>query len=227
MQVQNAYQPHVATNAANGADYAWRLLWQYIQTGRLKRIPPGIEVQPSRPPHDKQKTEQRQFGYVNPELLLVPYPDPIQYMERPEFREEWEARLVQFAPTILAVPPTSQEEVNSQAVTRGQKWKQEEKGIVGEGTGKNKNLDYINLLSDSEMEPDVELFHFEEFVGSGMKDKGKRKVDDGMEKEGQKQGGNKVPKKEQEEETCKTWATSQNAVWPVQDSKRKFKQARA
>ena len=122
-------------------------------------------------------------------------------MERPEFREEWEARPVQFAPTISAVPPTSEEEVNSQAVTRGQKRKQEEEGIVRKGSGKTKNLDYINLLSDSDMEADGELSDYEEFVGSGMKDKGKRKEDDGMEKEGQKQGGNEDTEKEQEKET--------------------------
>ena len=121
--VQDAYQTHVAANAANGADYAGRLLWQYIQTGRLERVPPGIEVQSSDPPRDKQKTEQRQLGYINPELLLVPDPDPIQYVEQPEFRKDWEARPVQFAPTIAAVPSTSKEEVNSQAVTRGQKRK--------------------------------------------------------------------------------------------------------
>ena len=114
----------------------------------------------------------------------MPDPDPIQYVERPEFREEWEARPVQFAPTIAALPPTSQEEVTSQAVTRGQKRKQEEEGFVGEGSGKNKNLDYVNLLSDSDMEADGELLDYEEFVDRGMKDKGKRKVD-----EGQKQGG--------------------------------------
>ena len=37
MPVQKAYQVHIATNAANGANYARRLLWQYIhwQTGGL------------------------------------------------------------------------------------------------------------------------------------------------------------------------------------------------
>ena len=149
--VQGAYQAHVTTNATNGADYARRLLWQYIQTGWLERVPPGIKVQSSDTPKDKQKTEQRQFGHVNPELLLVPDPDPIQYVERPEFRKEWEARPVQFAPTISVIPPTLQEEVNSHAVTRGQKRKQEEERFVGEGSGKNKNLDYVNLLSDSDM----------------------------------------------------------------------------
>ena len=48
--VQDAYQAHLAANAMNGADYVQWLLSQYIQTGRLKRVPPGIEVQPSRPP---------------------------------------------------------------------------------------------------------------------------------------------------------------------------------
>ena len=53
-------------------------------------------------------------------------PDPIQYVERPEFREEWEARSVQCVPTNSAVLPTWQEELNSQAVTRRQKRKYEE-----------------------------------------------------------------------------------------------------
>ena len=135
---------------------------------------PGIEVQSSDPPQDKQKTEQRQFEHVNSELLLMPDADPIQYVERPEFREELEARPVQFAPSISAVLPTSQVAVTSQAVTRGQKRKQEEEGLVVEGSGKNKNHDYINLLSDSDMEADGELSDYEEFVGSGMKDMGKR-----------------------------------------------------
>ena len=124
-------------------------------------------------------------------------------MERPEFREEWEAHPIQFAPTISAIPPISHEEVNSHAVTRGQKRKQEEEGFVGEGSGKNKNLEYVNLLSDSDMEADRELSDYEEFVDSGTKDKGKSKVDEGQKQEGtengkEKQGGNEV----QEEETA-------------------------
>ena len=119
-------------------------------------------------------------------------------MEWQEFRKEWEARLVQFAPTISAVPPTTQEEVTSQAVTRGQKRNQEEERFVGEGSGKDENLDYVNLQSDSDMEADGELSDYEKFVDSGtsMNDKGKRKVD-----EGQKQGGRKDREKGQEEET--------------------------
>ena len=134
----------------------------------------------------------------------MPDPDPIQYVERPEFREEWEARQVQFAPTISAVPPTSQEEVTSQAVTRGQKRKKEEERFVGKESGKNKTLDYVNLLSDSDMEADGEQSN-EEGSEEGevrKKDKGKGKVDEG--KEGQKQGGQKDGKQgkemEQEEE---------------------------
>ena len=68
-----------------------------------------------------------------------------------------------------------------------------------EGSGKNKNLDYINLLSDSDMEADGELLDYEEFVGSGMKNKGKRKVDEG--KDGEKHGGKEDSEKEQEEDT--------------------------
>ena len=110
----------------------------------------------------------------------MPVPNPIQYVERPEFREEWEARPVQFVPTISAVPLTSQDKVESQAVTSDQKRKQEEEGFVGEGSGKNKNLNYVNLLSDSDMEADGELSDYEKFVNSGSKDKGKRK-DEGTE----------------------------------------------
>ena len=203
--VQDAYQAHVTANSANGADDTWRLLWQYIQTGRLEGVLPGIEVQSADPPQDKQKPEQRQFGHVNPELLLVPDRDPIQYVEWPEFREEWEVRSVQLAPTSSAVPLTSQEEVNSQAITSGQKRKQEEERFVGEGRGKNKNLDYVNLLSDSDMDGDEELSDSEEFVDSGMKDKDKRKVDEDKGKEGEKEGGKEDGGQgkgmEQEEET--------------------------
>ena len=183
--VQDAYQAHVAANAANGANSARRLLWQYIQTGRLERVPPGIEVQSPDPPQDKQKTEQRPLGHINPERLHVPDPDPIQNVERPEFRKEWEARPVQFARTISAVPPTSQEEVTSQAITRGQKQKKEEERFVGEGSGKNKILDYVNLLRDSDMDADGEQSDEEESEErEGWKqDKGKGKVDEG--KEGQ------------------------------------------
>ena len=113
-------------------------------------------------------------------------PDPIQYVEWLEFREEWEAHPVQFAPTISAVPPTTQEEVTSQAVTRVQKRKKEEERFVGEGSGKNKTLDYVNLLSDLDLEADGEQSD-EEGSEEGevrKKDKGKEKVDEG--KRGQK-----------------------------------------
>ena len=65
---------------------------------------------------------------------------------------------------------------------------QEEEGLVGEGSGKNKNLDYVNLLSNSDMEADRELSDYEEFVDSGMKDKGKRKVAEGL-KQGRTENG--------------------------------------
>ena len=55
------------------------------------------------------------------------------------------------------------------------------------------------------MEADGELSDYEEFVDSGMKDKGKRKVDEGKEKEGQRQEGKDAEgqgkEMEQEEET--------------------------
>ena len=117
-----------------GADYVRRLLWEYIQTGSTRRLPPGVEVQSTNPPQDKQKTEERQFGHINPELLQVPDPDLIEYVERPEFRKEWVACPVQFTPTITALPPPPPEEVGSNAVTRGQKRKQEEEGFVGKGS---------------------------------------------------------------------------------------------
>ena len=65
---------------------------------------------------------------------------------------------------------------------RGQKWKKEEERFVGEGSSKNKNLDYINLLSNSDMEVDGELSDSEDFVHSERKN-------DGKETEGQKEGG--------------------------------------
>ena len=76
-----------------------------------------MEVQSTDPPQDEQKTEEREFGDINLELLQVPDHDPIEYVEWPEFRKEWEAYPVQFAPTIAALPPPPQEEVGSDAVT--------------------------------------------------------------------------------------------------------------
>ena len=69
----------------DGVDYVRSLLWEQIQTGSTRQLPPGVEVQSTNPPHDKQKTEQRQFGHINPELLQVPDPDPIEYVKRSEF----------------------------------------------------------------------------------------------------------------------------------------------
>ena len=121
--VQSTYQTHVAASAADVAAYVRRLLWKYIQTGSTRRLPPGVEVQSTNPPQDKQKTKQRQLGHINPELLQVPDSDPIEYVEWPEFRKEWEACPVQFAPTIKALTPPPPEEVSSDAITRGQKHK--------------------------------------------------------------------------------------------------------
>ena len=179
----------------NGADYARRLLWQYIQTGWPEQVPPGIEVQSSDPPQDKQKTEQRQFGHIISELLLMSDPDPIQYVERPEFRKEWKVRPVQFAPTIAAVLLTPQEEINSQTVIRGQKQMQVEEGFVGKGSGKNKNLNYVNLLNDSDMEADGEQLDEDESEKGEVRKKGKGMVDEGKKVEGQGKGI------EQEEDT--------------------------
>ena len=103
--VQTAYETHVINNAVDGADYVCRLLWEYIQTGSTRRLPPGVKVQSTNPPEDKQKTEERKYRHINPEFLQVPDPDPIEYVERPEFRKEWEACLVQFPPTFTALPP--------------------------------------------------------------------------------------------------------------------------
>ena len=55
--VQSTYQTHVTTNAADGAYYVRQLLWEYIQTGSTRRLPPGVEVQSTNPSQDKQKTE--------------------------------------------------------------------------------------------------------------------------------------------------------------------------
>ena len=57
--VQSTYQTHVVANAADGADFVRKLLWNYIQTGSSRRLPPGVEVQVTKPPQDKQKTDQR------------------------------------------------------------------------------------------------------------------------------------------------------------------------
>ena len=138
----------------------------------------------------------------------MPNPDLIQYVKRPEFREEWEARPVQFAPTISAVPPTSPEEVTSQAVTRGQKRKQEVERFVGEGSGKNITLDYVNLLNDLDMAANREQSD-EEGSEEGevrKKDKGKGKVDEG--KEGQKQGGKEDAGEQDKEKEQRMWMMS-------------------
>ena len=124
--VQSTYQTHVTAHAADGADYVRWLSWEYIQTGSTRRLPPVVEVQSTNPSQDKQKTEQRQFGHINPDRLQVPNPDPIEYVEWREFWKEWEACSVQFAPTITALPPPPPEEIGSNAVTRGQKCKQEQ-----------------------------------------------------------------------------------------------------
>ena len=176
--VQNTYQTHVATNAADGADYVCRLLWEYIQTGSTRRLLPGVEVQSTKPPQDKQKTEQRQFGHINPELLQVSDPDPIEYVEWPEFQKEWEAYSVQFAPTITALPPPPPEEVGITAVTRGQKRKQEEKGLVGEGSGKNNDFNFTKYLNDSDMEADGEQSDEDGSEEGEVRKKGKGMVED-------------------------------------------------
>ena len=51
------------------------------------------------------------------------------------------------------------------------------------------------------MEADGELSHYEEFVHTVVKDKGKKKVDKEKEDEGPEQGGMKEAEKKQEEET--------------------------
>ena len=94
--VQDVYRTQVADNAVNGADYTRRLLWQYIQTGALSSEPPEI-----------------QDRCINPQLLLVPDPDPIEYVQRPEFRNEWKASPILFTPTISVVSLTKTEEIKS------------------------------------------------------------------------------------------------------------------
>ena len=193
--VQSTYQTHVAANAADGADYIRRLLWEYIQTGSTRRLPPEVEVQSTKPPQDKQKTEQRQFGHINPELLQVHDPDPIEYVERTEFRKEWEACPVQFAPTITALPPPSPEEASTDAVTRGQKRKQEEEGIVREGSGKNDDFNFTEYLNDLDMEADGEQSDEDRSEEGEVRKKGKVMAEEGKEDKGQGKG------MEQEEDT--------------------------
>ena len=48
--VQAGYEAHVMDNAVGGADYVCRLLWEYIQTGSTRRLPPEVEVQSTNPP---------------------------------------------------------------------------------------------------------------------------------------------------------------------------------
>ena len=179
----------------DGADYVRRLLCEYIQTGSTRRLPSGVEVQSRNPPQDKQKTEQRQYGHINPELLQVPDPDPIEYVERPEFRKEWEACPVQFAPTITALPPPPPKEVGSDTVTRGKKRKQEEEGFVGEGSGKNNDFNYTDYLNDLDMEADREQSDEDGSEEGEVRKKGKGKVEEGKKDKGQGKG------MEQEEET--------------------------
>ena len=196
MPVQATYEDHIIDNAVGGADYVRRLLWEYLQTGSTRRRPPGVEVQSTNPPQEKQKTEQRQFGNINPECLQVPDPDPIEYVERPEFPKEWEACPDQFAPTITALPPPPPKIVGSDAVTRGQKRKKEEEGFVGEGSGKNNEFNFTDYLNDSDMEADGE-----QSDEDGSEEGEVRKQGKGMVDEGQKQGGKEDAEKEQEEET--------------------------
>ena len=186
--VQAAYEAHVIDNAMGGADYIRRLLCEYIQTESTRRLPPGVEVQSTNPPQDEQKTEQRQYGHINPELRQVPDPDPIEYVERPEFRKEWEAFPVQFAPTITALPPPPSEEVGSDAVTREQKRRQKEEGFVGEGSGTNNDFNFTEYLNDSEMEANREQSDEEGSEDGEVRKKGKGMVDDGKQDEGQGKG---------------------------------------
>ena len=116
-------------------------------------------------------------------------------MEWREFRKEWEACPVQFAPTITALPPPPPEEVCSDAVTRGQKRKKEEEGFVGEGSGKNNDFNFTDYLNDSDMGADREQSDEDGSEEGEVRKKGKGMVD-----EGQKQGGQEVAEKEQEEE---------------------------
>ena len=125
----------------------------------------------------------------------MPDPDPIEYVERPEFRKEWEACPVQFARTITALLPPPLEEVDSDAVTRGQKRKKEEEGFVGEGSGKNNNFDFTDYLNDSDMEADGEQSDEDGSEEGEVRKKGKGMVEEGKKDEEQGKGT------EQEEET--------------------------
>ena len=96
----------------------------------------------------------------------------------------------------MALPLPPPEEVGSNAVTRGQKCKQEEEGIVGEGRGKNNGFNFTKYLNNSEMEADREQLDEDGSEEGEVRKKGKRKVD-----ESQKPGGNQDTETKQEEET--------------------------
>ena len=113
----------------------------------------------------------------------MPDPDPIKYVERQEFRNEWEACPVQFNLTITALPPPPPEEVGSDAVTRGQKRKQEEEGFVAEGSGKKNDFNFTEYLNDSDMEADGEQSDEDGSEEGEVRKKGKGKVDEGQGKE--------------------------------------------
>ena len=80
----------------------------------------------------------------------------------------------------------------SDAVTRGQKHKQEEEGFVGEGSGKNNDINFTEYLNNSDMEADGEQSNEDGSEEGEVRKKGKKKVD-----KGQKHGGKEDAEMEQ------------------------------
>ena len=56
----------------------------------------------------------------------------------------------------MVLPLLPPEEIGTNAVTRGQKHKQEEGGFVGEGSGKNNDFNFTKYLNNSDIEADGE-----------------------------------------------------------------------
>lgn len=106
----------------------------YIQSGAIARYAPELQVQSGNTSAIESKTEPSEIqpGVCNPQLLLLPEPDPVEYASSREFRQEWEKWLVQFPAFISVATATTQAtEANSQAVTRGQKRKIEGEKLLG------------------------------------------------------------------------------------------------
>ena len=94
----------------------------------ISRTSPEIEVHLSYS-IPEPNSEQSQTRYINPEALLTPDPYPINYIQNPEFQQQWQACPVQFSTTIKPIktpPPQTEPQVETQMVTRARKRRMEE-----------------------------------------------------------------------------------------------------